>query len=67
ASSVDVEHNFSGGRRQVNFMQTNMSHDTFKSSMALGSWCNAPFYDFHEAVSAIESAMRGGGGSSDKG
>ncbi|KAE9398283.1 hypothetical protein BT96DRAFT_822213 [Gymnopus androsaceus JB14] len=50
ASSVDVECNFSGGRCQVNFMQTNMSHDIFKSSMALGSWCNAPFYDIHEAI-----------------
>lgn len=44
AASVNVECDFSGGRRQVNFMQTNMSHDTFKPSMALGSWCDTPFY-----------------------
>lgn len=61
ASSVDVERAFSGGRRQVGFMQTNMSHDTLKASMALGSWCTgAPFYDVHKGISAVESAMMRG-------
>ncbi|KAE9383280.1 hypothetical protein BT96DRAFT_787096, partial [Gymnopus androsaceus JB14] len=55
---VDVERNFSGGRHQVKFMQTNMSHDTFKSLMALGSWCDAPFYDIEEAISIVAGAMR---------
>ncbi|KAF9037434.1 hypothetical protein BDP27DRAFT_1245191, partial [Rhodocollybia butyracea] len=54
------ERSFSGGRRQVNFMQTNMSHDTFKSSMSLGSWCESSFYDVHESIAALESAISRG-------
>lgn len=44
ATSVDAERAFSTGRRQINFMQTNMNSQTFKAQMALGSWVNAPFY-----------------------
>ncbi|KDR68283.1 hypothetical protein GALMADRAFT_78780 [Galerina marginata CBS 339.88] len=38
ATSVDAERAFSTGRRQVNFMQHNMSSQTFKAQMAVGSW-----------------------------
>ncbi|KAF6753989.1 hypothetical protein DFP72DRAFT_791262, partial [Ephemerocybe angulata] len=44
ASSVEAERAFSVGRRQVNFMQHNMSSNTFKSKMGLGSWTGAPFF-----------------------
>ncbi|KAF5315255.1 hypothetical protein D9619_006958 [Psilocybe cf. subviscida] len=44
ASSVDAERAFSSGRRQVNFMQHNMSSQTFKAQMAVGSWANSPLY-----------------------
>ncbi|KAI5821784.1 hypothetical protein K523DRAFT_318801, partial [Schizophyllum commune Tattone D] len=50
ATSVDAERIFSDGRRQISFMQHRMSHDTFKSSMALASWDKAPFFDFEDGV-----------------
>jgi len=38
ALSTDAERAFSEGRREVNFMQHNMSLQTFKAKMAVGSW-----------------------------
>ncbi|KAJ4497318.1 hypothetical protein C8R41DRAFT_894690 [Lentinula lateritia] len=33
-------------------------HAINPSSMSLGSWCNAPFYDIYEAIDALEKSMR---------
>ncbi|KAF9471506.1 hypothetical protein BDN70DRAFT_819926 [Pholiota conissans] len=41
ATSVDAERAFSTGWRQVNFMQHNMSSQTFKAQMAVGSWAKS--------------------------
>jgi DNA recombination-dependent growth factor C len=42
ASSVDAERAFSVGHRQVNFLQQNMTSQSFKARMAVGSWINSP-------------------------
>lgn len=42
ASSVDAERAFSQGRLQVNHLQHNMSSQTFKANMAIGSWSKTP-------------------------
>ncbi|EKM78553.1 hypothetical protein AGABI1DRAFT_17289, partial [Agaricus bisporus var. burnettii JB137-S8] len=42
ASSVDTERAFSVGRRQVNFLQHNMTSQSFKARMAVGSWVHSP-------------------------
>ncbi|KAL1713075.1 hypothetical protein EV715DRAFT_212391, partial [Schizophyllum commune] len=57
ATSIDAERAFSEGRRQVNFMQHRMSHDTFKSVMALGSWTTAPFFDLNTAIEVLGQAV----------
>ncbi|KAL1697945.1 hypothetical protein EV121DRAFT_162391, partial [Schizophyllum commune] len=57
ATSIDAERAFSEGRRQVNFMQHRMSHDTFKSLMALGSWTKAPFFDLNLAVDVLTKSV----------
>ncbi|KAL1739612.1 hypothetical protein HDZ31DRAFT_9157, partial [Schizophyllum fasciatum] len=57
ATSIDAERAFSEGRRQVNFMQHRMSHDTFKASMALGSWAKAPFFSVDLAVGVLAKAI----------
>ncbi|KAF7300733.1 HAT family dimerization protein [Mycena kentingensis (nom. inval.)] len=44
ATSVDVERAFSEGRREIGFMQHNMSAQTFRAEMALGSWDGQPFF-----------------------
>ena len=44
ASSVDAERSFSGGRLQVGHLQHNLSSQTFKAKVALGSWDNTPFF-----------------------
>ena len=51
ATSVDAEHAFSVGRRQVNFMQHNMSSQTFKARMAVGSWAKTPLFPGLDEVS----------------
>ncbi|KDR72414.1 hypothetical protein GALMADRAFT_41546, partial [Galerina marginata CBS 339.88] len=51
ASSVDAERAFSTGRRQVNFMQHNMSSQTFQARMAVGSWAKTPMYPGLEEIS----------------
>ncbi|TEB22245.1 hypothetical protein FA13DRAFT_1921079, partial [Coprinellus micaceus] len=53
ASSVDAERAFSTGRRHVNFMQHNMTSNTFKSKVALGSWSDAPFFPKVQKLSEI--------------
>jgi hypothetical protein len=41
ASSVGAERAFSAGRLQANHLQHNMSADTFRAKMALGSWASS--------------------------
>jgi hypothetical protein len=60
ASSVDAERAFSVGRRQVNFMQHNMSPNSFRSKVALGSWQHAPFFPEITEVSKIIAAQSAG-------
>ncbi|KAL1688913.1 hypothetical protein GGG16DRAFT_37664, partial [Schizophyllum commune] len=57
ATTVDVERAFSEGRREVNFMQTSMSHDTFNASMVVGSLAKLPSFDIKRAVDILETAI----------
>ncbi|TFK35153.1 hypothetical protein BDQ12DRAFT_612144 [Crucibulum laeve] len=50
ATSVDAEHVFSTGHHQVNFMQHNMSSQTFKAHMAVGSWAKSPLFPGMEKI-----------------
>jgi len=45
ASSVDAERAFSRGRLTINHLQHNMTSQTFKARMALGSWSKTPLFD----------------------
>ena len=54
-ASTDVERAFSDGRREVNFMQHNMSSQTFKAEMAVGSWDGTPLMpDISDAIHIME-------------
>jgi hypothetical protein len=55
-TSVDAEHTFSSGCHQVNFMQTNMSSQTFKLQMAVGSWSCSPLYPGFDDVTHMVQA-----------
>jgi hypothetical protein len=44
AASVAAEHKFSARRHTYNFMQHNMSDDTFCARMALSSWQGTPLF-----------------------
>ncbi|KAF8956668.1 hypothetical protein BDZ97DRAFT_1658336 [Flammula alnicola] len=58
ATSVDAERAFSTGRRQVNHMQHNMSSQTFKARVALGSWAKTPIFPKYSDIAAmVESRM----------
>jgi hypothetical protein len=55
ATSIEAERQFSTGRRAMNFMQHNMSHDTFRARMALGSWDETPIFpEFETAVDILQ-------------
>ncbi|KAF8999313.1 hypothetical protein BDQ17DRAFT_1207286, partial [Cyathus striatus] len=54
-SSVDAEHAFSVGHRQINFMQHNVTSTTFRAKIALGSWSKRPLSPGIHAVSAMLS------------
>ncbi|KAF5353365.1 hypothetical protein D9756_007867 [Leucocoprinus leucothites] len=41
------------GRRQINFMQQNMSSFTFHAKMAMGSWSNTPLFPGVKAVAEM--------------
>ncbi|KIM55218.1 hypothetical protein SCLCIDRAFT_1221362 [Scleroderma citrinum Foug A] len=41
-TSVDAERVFSGGRLQVNHLQHQMSSQSFKAQVAVGSWYDTP-------------------------
>ncbi len=59
ATSVDAERAFSTGRRHVNHMQHNMSSQTFKARMALGSWAKSPMFPpFSEVANMISGVMQ---------
>ncbi|KAF8891069.1 hypothetical protein CPB85DRAFT_1230941, partial [Mucidula mucida] len=58
ATSIEVEHSFSKGRRNMDFMQHNTSHNSFKASMALGSWVDASFFDLKKAIRVLEREIK---------
>lgn len=58
ASSVDAGRAFSTGRRQVNYMQHNMSSDTFQARMAVGSWAQTPLFPGFPAIAQIIADSR---------
>jgi hypothetical protein len=58
---TDAERAFSKGRREVNFMQHNMSSQTSKAEMAVGSWDGTPLMpNISEAISIMEKHIQGG-------
>ena len=58
AASTDVECAFSEGRQEVDFMQHNMSSQTFKAEMAVGSWDGAPLMpNISNAICIMEKHM----------
>ncbi|TFK36013.1 hypothetical protein BDQ12DRAFT_610783 [Crucibulum laeve] len=58
ATSVDAECAFFTGCCQVNFMQHNMSSQTFKAQMAVGSWAKSPLFPGMEKITEyIQSRM----------
>ncbi|KAJ6532495.1 hypothetical protein B0H19DRAFT_1005077 [Mycena capillaripes] len=61
ATSVDAERSFSVGRRKLGFMQHNTAEQTFRSSMAIGSWDGTPLFpDLNPAIKILEQAMERG-------
>ncbi|KAJ7171243.1 hypothetical protein C8R46DRAFT_895423 [Mycena filopes] len=59
-ASVDSERAFSVGRRKLGFMQHNTADQTFRASMAVGSWDGTPLFpDLTPAIKIIENAMAG--------
>ena len=58
ASSVDAERAFSGGRLQVNHLQHNVSSQTFKARVALGSWVNTPLLPDDLPVEIMGNIMK---------
>ncbi|KAJ7147416.1 hypothetical protein C8R43DRAFT_926237 [Mycena crocata] len=60
ATSVDAERAFSEGRREIGFLQHNMSSQTFRAEMALGSWDDKPFFpDLRDVIQMIQGSMDG--------
>jgi hypothetical protein len=41
----------------MNFMQHQMSQETFAGAMAVGSWADAPFFSLPEAVKALRDQL----------
>lgn len=55
---TDTEHAFSEGHQEVNFMQHNMSSQTFKAEMAVGSWDGTLLMpDISDAICIMEKHM----------
>jgi len=59
ATSVDAKCAFSTGRRQVNHMQHNMSSQTFKARMAIGSWAKTPIFPNLSDIAAMVGSRMG--------
>ena len=61
AASVDSERSFSDARRKLGFMQYNTSNQTFKSSVAVGSWDGTPLFPtLASAIQIIQKSMERG-------
>ncbi|KAJ7793725.1 hypothetical protein B0H13DRAFT_1675496, partial [Mycena leptocephala] len=61
ATSVDSERSFSDGRRKLGFMQHNTADQTFRSSMAVGSWDGTPLFpSLDPAIKILHAAMERG-------
>jgi hypothetical protein len=59
ATSVAAERKFSDGRRACNFMQHNMSDNSFRARMALGSWQDTPLFPGTDKIAEwIAATMR---------
>jgi hypothetical protein len=66
ASLVDAEQAFSNSRLEVNHLQHNMSPQTLKAQMAVGSWAKTPLYPgLGEVTRIIERSMEGTNASED--
>ena len=50
---MDAECAFSTGHHQVNYMQHNMSSDTFQARMAVGLWAQTPLFPGFPAIAQI--------------
>ncbi|KAF8801853.1 hypothetical protein BYT27DRAFT_7113806, partial [Phlegmacium glaucopus] len=59
ATSVDAECAFSTGCRQVNYMQHNMSSQTFKAHVAIGSWAKTPIFPKFLDIAAMVASRMG--------
>lgn len=59
AASVDAERAFSRGRLQVNHLQHNLSSQSFKAQMAVGSWASTPLYPGLASVTKIVKTCMG--------
>ena len=55
---MDGEHAFSTGCCQVNYMQHNMSSETFQARMAVGSWAQTPLFPGFSTISQIIADSR---------
>jgi hypothetical protein len=67
AASTNAKCAFSKGRHEVNFMQHNMSSQTFMAEMAVGSWDGTPLMpNVLEAITIIEKKMARGATSDDE-
>jgi hypothetical protein len=63
ASSVDAERAFSRGRLEVSYLQHNMSSQTFKADMAVGSWVDTPLRPgIMDTVKIVEKRIERRGG-----
>ncbi|KAJ7579613.1 hypothetical protein C8J56DRAFT_795874 [Mycena floridula] len=58
ASSVDGERSFSEGRNQCAWNQMNMSVQTFREQMSVGSWFKAPWFNMDVAQKIIEESSQ---------
>lgn len=67
ASSVDAERAFSSGRLMVNHLQHNMSSDSFRAQVAIGSWARAgQLPDYPALYTALKDGVsRGSSNESD--
>ena len=55
------ERSFPKGHCEVNFMQHNMSLQTFKAEMVVGSWDGTPLMpNISEVISIMEKYIQGG-------
>ncbi|KAH7335919.1 hypothetical protein B0J17DRAFT_575400, partial [Rhizoctonia solani] len=58
ATSVDAEQAFSAGQLTINHLQHNMSLETFKAKMAVGSWYGTPLLpEIFDVTSIIHESM----------